>query len=464
MKKSYKYLLLLILAIVVFEVGNYGYQMIQVAAGYNAKIMCSCVFVSGRTPESVLAQDIAVSASHFVPTTVNHEKQTATASFLGIKKTAMYLPNRGCTLLSEDVSYNDLFNKKYGVWSPPLGTNDWPFYITDTLDLVNKVDHEKLNEAFDYAFDEPFIDNPRYTRAALVIYKGKIVKEQYGEGFTANTPLLGWSMAKSVTSALVGLLVKDGKLDVNEVADVPEWHQQANDSRSKIKLDDLLHMTSGLAFEEDYSKPSDVNKMLWTKASAGNVAAQNKMAHPPNTNWYYSSGTTNIISQIIRRQFDDEYDYQTFPYKRLFHPLGMNSVTLESDASGTFVGSSFMYATARDWAKFGLLYLNDGVWNGERILPEGWVDYSRKRTPVLKEGYYSAQFWNNAISEPDNSTTPRHWVGVPEDAYYATGFEGQQVIIIPSREVVIVRLGLTADRANWDAGKFAAMVLEGLPE
>ena len=465
MRKSIKYVLLLILAIVVFEVGNYGYGMINIAAGYNAKTLCSCVFVSGRTEESVLEQDIAVSASSFIGGSVDQDDQSATASFLGISRKAIYRPGVGCTLVSE-IDEDVLRNQKVGLWPPsssgPNPDESWPYGRLDSVDMDTPFNSARLKEAFDYAFDEPYPDNPRYTRAALVIYKGKIIKEQYGEGFDKETPLIGWSMTKSVTNAMVGLRVRDGVLSLDDPANVPAWHETSDDPRAAIRIRDLMDMTSGLDFLEDYSKPSTVNNMLWTKPSAAAVAESDKLAHPVNTHWYYSSGTTNIIQEIIRRSFDDTHQYQVYPYRALFAPLGMNSAVMELDASGTFVGSSLMYATARDWAKFGLLYLYDGVWDGQRILPEGWVDYSQERTPVLTDGFYGAQFWKNAYAEPEGSETPRHWPGVPQDAYYASGFEGQQVVIIPSLDMVVVRLGCTSDRKNWDPGKFLGMVVDAV--
>jgi CubicO group peptidase (beta-lactamase class C family) len=466
MKKSIKYIILLLLAIVVFEVGNYGFGMINIAAGYNAKTLCSCVFVSGRSEESVLDQDIAVSASSFIGGSVDQADQSATASFLGISRKAIYRPGVGCTLVSE-IDEDVLRIQQIGLWPPDASLPDpdqpWPYGSGDSI-IANPdaIDMAKIDEAFEYAFDEPDPDNPRYTRAALVVHKGQIIKEQYGEGFDEDTPLIGWSMTKSVTNAMVGLRVRDAALSLDDPANVPSWHTKSDDLRAKIRLRDLMDMTSGLDFVEDYSKPSTVNQMLWTKPSAAAVAEADQLAHPVNTHWYYSSGTTNIIQQIIRRSFDDLHQYQVYPYRELFAPLGMRSAIMELDASGTFVGSSLMYATARDWAKFGLLYLYDGVWNGQRILPEGWVDYSQERTPVLEDGFYGAQFWKNAYSEPGGSETPRHWPGVPQDAYYASGFEGQQVVIIPSLDMVVVRLGCTADRANWDPGKFLALIVESV--
>lgn len=190
-------------------------------------------------------------------------------------------------------------------------------------------------------------------------------------------------------------------------------------------------MSSGLGFEENYAAPSDATQMLFRKKGAGAYALLSKAANEPDKVWSYSSGTSNILQEIIRRQFATQKDYFAFPHQRLFHKIGMKSAVLEPDASGTFVGSSFMYATARDWAKFGQLYLQDGVWNGERLLPEGWVKYSATETSY-SDGKYAAHFW---LDHQDKT--------FPQDAFMAVGFEGQYVTVVPSKNLVIVRLGCT---------------------
>lgn len=465
MKRLLKPLLLLAAAIITFEVGNYAYQMLSIAAGYNAKTLCSCVFVSGRPVEDVLAQDIAVSKSGFLGGSVDMEDQSASSGFLFIKKKAIYRPGVGCTIVN-GVSEEELRAQNHSV-STPMASADslqWPYGSLDTLAMPTNVDLAQVQKAIDYTFAEPPSENPRHGRAALIIYKGKIVGERYGDGIKPRTPLLGWSMTKSVTNTLVGMRVMDGALDLDAPADVPSWHTTPNDPRAKITLNDLMHMTSGLAFGEEYGGPSDVNNMLWREASAARIPEQSKLAFPINTHWAYSSGTTNIISEIIRRSFDSDDEYNEYVDERLLHPLDIwQSATIERDASGTIVGSSFMYASARDWAKWGLLYLNDGIWNGERLLPEGWVDYARTRTPVNEAGTYTAQFWTNGRTE-ENGKVKLQWPDVPEDAYYASGFEGQVVMIIPSLDMVLVRLGCTADRSNWDLGRFASLAVAAVSE
>jgi CubicO group peptidase (beta-lactamase class C family) len=267
---------------------------------------------------------------------------------------------------------------------------------------------------------------------------------------------LGWSMAKSITSALIGMLVRDGRLRVDAPAPVPEW-SKPDDPRHAITLIDLLQQCSGLQFEENYLKSSDATKMLFERADMGAYTAAHPLKQPPGTLWYYSSGNSNIVSRIIRQTVGEE-KYHAFPYERLFYPTGMYSAILEPDASGTFVGSSYMYATARDWARFGLLYLGDGVFNGVRLLPEGWVRKSTTPAPAAPRGQYGYQFWLNAGTKDDPSD--RTYPHAPPDLFCADGFEGQNVFIIPSRQLVVVRLGLTKGKFNAD--RFLGDVLDAL--
>jgi CubicO group peptidase (beta-lactamase class C family) len=270
-----------------------------------------------------------------------------------------------------------------------------------------------------------------------------------------DTPQLGWSMTKSVMNALVGILVEEGRLTIRDPAPVPEW-RSAGDPRGAITLDHLLRMSSGLHFTEDYQDPfSDVVQMLFARPDAGAFAASLPLEAPPDSRWQYSSGTTNIISRIVRQTVEGTgSDPLSFPRRALFDRIGMSSAVMEPDPSGTFVGSSFMYATARDWARFGLLCSRDGVWNGRRILPEGWMKYSTTPTPGAPKGMYGAQFWLNA-GDPQNHAE-RWKAEAPVDMYSMSGFEGQYVSIVPSRKLVIVRLGLSDPEDNWDHGRFIA--------
>jgi CubicO group peptidase (beta-lactamase class C family) len=268
-------------------------------------------------------------------------------------------------------------------------------------------------------------------------------------------------MTKSVINALTGLLVKAGKLALQDPAPVPEW-QAPEDPRRNITLDHLLRMTSGLSFDENYSNPlKDVTFMLLAASDMAAYAASKPLVAEPGSAWHYSSGTTNIIARILRGAVGgSEPDYLSFPRRLLFDRIGMRSAIIEPDTSGTFVGSSFMYATARDWARFGLLYLQDGMWKDDRILPVGWVEYSRRRTPASPRGAYGAHFWLTV--HPGFLGGDGNASGLPADAFHAIGHEGQFVTISPSRNLVLVRLGLTRYRGAWDHGAFVRQVLEAI--
>ncbi len=267
------------------------------------------------------------------------------------------------------------------------------------------------------------------THALVVIWRGRLVLERYGSGHGPDEPLISWSVAKSFLHALVGILVRDGKLDPRARADVPAW-QGPRDRRAAITLDQLLRMSSGLAWLEDYvdAQQSDVIEMLFGrgKDDVAAFAAQSQLVHPPDTVWCYSSGTSNLVASIAARAIGGGAPvYREFLRRELFARIGMASASARFDPAGTWIGSSFVFASARDFARFGLLYLRDGVWEGERILPEGWVEYARTATPG-SAGEYGAHWWL-----PPGG----------EGMFSANGYRGQYVFVAPARDVVAVRLG-----------------------
>jgi CubicO group peptidase (beta-lactamase class C family) len=267
-------------------------------------------------------------------------------------------------------------------------------------------------------------------------------------------------MAKAVMSALVGILVGEKRLSIDGENLLPQW-SGPGDPRAKITLDDLLRMRSGLAFAEVYSDPlSDVTRMLFAAGAAADFAAAKTLRATPGATWAYASGTTNIISRVVRNVFARQEDYLAFPRRALFEPAGMSSALIEPDAAGDLVGSSFMYATARDWARFGLLYAQDGVLGGRRILPEGWVKYSRTPTPQSRDGCYGAHWWLRLSREFGGETEAAR--RIPADAFHALGHEGQVVTVIPSLGLVVVRLGLSVYVNAWDHAAFLAELLGAL--
>jgi CubicO group peptidase (beta-lactamase class C family) len=242
---------------------------------------------------------------------------------------------------------------------------------------------------------------------------------------------------------------------------VPEW-QAEGDPRRAITLDQLMRMSSGLQFDEVYLPLYDATQMLYGRADFAAFAAAKLPAGPPESVWNYSSGTANIIARIVRQTVEKEAAGTTdFLRRELFDRIGMTSALIEPDPSGTFVGSSYAVATPRDWARFGLLYLQDGVWRGERLLPEGWVRYSVTPTPGAPKGEYGAMFWLNAGAAGDPAL--RLWPSAPRDAFAAQGFQEQKLIVIPSRKLVLVRFGATSERRAWNTDAFIADVLAARP-
>jgi CubicO group peptidase (beta-lactamase class C family) len=415
-------------------------NMFPVIAGFGAKALCSCVYIQGRSEQDVMSQELGTSMGNIGSFSLNREDSSATGKvwFLTSKK-AIYRKGLGCTLVNgleeDELRAQKLVGKTSLALNPD--TIAWPNGNLISGAATSGVNQDALRKAVDDAFGENNMAGPVNTRALLVLYDGAIVAEKYADGYNANTPMMGWSMSKSITNALIGILVKQGKIKVEDPAPIETW---AGDDRKKITINDLLHSSSGLDWSEVYSRPSDAVDMLFRSKDVGLFAYSKKKHKAPNEVFYYSSGSANILSWIVRQQVGEE-GYHRFLYEKLFNKIGMYSALLEPDPSGTYVGSSFGYATARDWARFGLLYLNDGVWNGERILPEGWVKYTTTPADAAPKGEYGALWWLNAGQKgnPSNRLLPN----VPTDAFSAQGFEGQYVYVIPSKKLVVVRLGLS---------------------
>ena len=281
-----------------------------------------------------------------------------------------------------------------------------------------------------------------------MIYKDQIIAEKYAAGFSKETKLLGWSMTKSITSAVLGVLEKQGKINVNQTNLFPEWE---NDERSKITLNNLLQMNSGLEWVEDYNKISDVTKMLFLEKDMTVMQRKKPLEGKPNESWNYSSGTTNLLSGILRQELGSQQEYLDYWYRELIDKIGMNSMIIETDMAGHYVGSSYAWATARDWGKFGLLYAHKGNWNGTQIFAPEWVDYVAKPTPT-SNGTYGAQFWLNAQGKMKD---------VPKNMFYADGYQGQRVYILPDQELVIVRFGL---KGNYDENVFLKDIINSIQE
>ncbi|NNF36014.1 MAG: serine hydrolase [Saprospiraceae bacterium] len=440
---------ILLVLLVLLIIGFFAFRstigpQLPIVSGYAAKKMCSCTFISERGQESIQNEDLGISPLNLTNTEIDFENKKVTTSIFGMaERTAEYRGRLGCVLLKGKDDYNIQLDIPKVKLNPSAY---WPYGPREIRDAVEGVDYEALDIAIKNAFDPSMnIDSIR-TRAVVVIYKDTLVGELYANGYGEETELLGWSMTKSVTSALIGILSKEGRLSINDKNLFPHW----DDGRANITINDLLQMQSGLKFDEVYDEISDATTMLFMSEDIVSTASYQPLLHKPGTHWSYSSGTSNIISGLIRTKFEKHEDYLKFPHEALFNKIGMQSAHLEIDESGNYIGSSYCYATPRDWAKFGMLYLNDGIWGNERILPEGWVDYSRKAAEN-SDGIYGGHFWqnHNRVAYPD----------VPEDLYSCNGHEGQFVFIIPSYDAVIVRMGLSE---SFDINNFLKEVLDAL--
>ena len=405
----------------------YFNSLIPIITGYAAKNLCSDVFISGRQQKDVEALDLNFSFIKYAKNSVDFSDKSVTSRLLWGKSEAIYRDGFGATLLRDETE-KELRKRTFplnAIGKIFQDTIAWPLGNV-TSDTVTGIDRQALGKVTENLIEKDAYNGNAF--AFMVLYKGQPVAEAYKPEFNSRTRFTSWSMAKSFTNALVGILVREGKIDINKPADIPEWK---NDDRSKITLNDLMQMQSGLRWNEDYGTKSDVTLMLHREGDMSRYAFDMPLEYPAGTHWYYSSGTTNIVNKIIRREFDTDSAYYSFAYKELFNRIGTPDAVFESDATGTFVGSSYLYATARDFARFGLLFLNDGVFNGERILPEGWVTYSRTPASDSKGGYGSFFWLNRAKALPS----------APEDMYMCVGHDGQRIFILPSQQMVVVVLG-----------------------
>jgi CubicO group peptidase (beta-lactamase class C family) len=352
-----------------------------IATGYAAKIVCSAHVLSERALEDAQGDLPPNPLVPLLRVSADDEAAEVTASLQGAwRSTAYATEGLGCTLADEDPGFTALPEMTHEDPAAPWPEGDAP--AQGNAD----VDEAALDAAIDGAFVE---DDPegrrRNTRAVVVIHEGELVAERYGEGFGADTRLLGWSMTKSVASAIIGRLVDAGELALDDDDLRPEWR---DDARATITLEQLLQMTSGLAFDETYDPDTDATRMLFTPGDAAAYAADQPLLHEPGTRWHYSSGTTNLLCDLAHEASGLGPEMAR---ELVFAPLGMTSAVLEPDASGNLVCSSYQYATARDWARFGQWFLQDGVWGGERLLPRAGSRRprhrsSRRRRPTACSG------------------------------------------------------------------------------
>jgi CubicO group peptidase (beta-lactamase class C family) len=415
-------------------------RAIRVATGLVAHNVCSKSFVSGLDPQTVFAETTDRAGIRLLRWGLKYQLdragQTVDASVAGLfGSRAAFHEGFGCVLLhgpGEPYLLKSDIAALKAAKSPPLLPEIAGAAVVEPSDL-------KLKAALDHAFEEPATPPFPRTKAVVVVRDGSVIAERYADGIGVDTPLLGFSMTKSVVNALIGILTQQGLVTPSFPAPVPEW-RGSTDPRREIEVEHLMRMTSGLALDETNSGFDPSSQMVYLHDDTAGFAAKAAMIAPPGTRWAYSSPTTQLLARIIRDAVGGPEQTLAFAWRELFNPLGMRNVTLEFDAAGTVLGSTYMLASARDWARFGLLYLNDGLIGGRRILHEDWVDLSAAATLGTD---YGAGFWTNR-SEHEHAKG-RVRLGIPRDAFFASGDLGQRIVILPSQHLVIVRLGDSVD-------------------
>ena len=407
--------------------------------------MASATYVADRDSVSIVDNDLKMPLVELAEVSLNSKNASASASVYGLmNRKAIDRQGLGTVLVDSDYDESESYlqpNRTFKKIDSP-----YPYGHLEPKDTVlPEVDYSQLNKAIGIAFANPEVQK---TRTIAILYKGHLLSERYADGFTKDTRVLGWSMTKSILATCYGILEHQGKLQTDWPAPIPEWK---DDERNQITLNHLLRMQSGLEWEEDYSKISDVTRMLFLEDDMTIAQKEKELIAKPTEIWNYSSGTTNLLSGILRQQFRSHQEYLDFPYQNLIDKIGMHSMILEADVKGNYVGSSYAWATTRDWARFGQLYLDKGVWNGAQVFDSSWVDYITEVTPDSK-GTYGAHFWLNSEGiYPD----------VPKDLFSCNGFQGQHVFIIPSKDLVIVRTGL-AERPDFDSNGFLSAVVKSV--
>jgi len=414
-------------------------RAIRVATGYVAHNICVKTFVSGLDPQTVFAEASDRGGirllRHVLGFQLDRTAKTVDASTLGLfRSRATFHEGLGCV-------------EQHGSKPPYLLRSDIVALKTPKAppllpEIAGSAGVEPsdpaLKAALDHAFEEPPEPPFRRTKAVVVVHNGEVIAERYAAGIGVDTPLLGFSMTKSVINALIGVLTQQGLVTPSMPAPIPEWHG-AEDPRREIEVEHLMRMTSGLDLDETNSG-FDRSSQMFLEDDTAAYAINARMIAPPGTRWHYSSPTTQILARIVRDAVGGPEQTLALAWRELFNPLGMRNVTLEFDGAGTLQGSTYMLASARDWARFGLLYLNDGVVGGKRILHEDWVDFCAAAT---LDTDYAAGFWTNRSEHPNAKGRVR--LGMPRDSFFASGDLGQRIVIMPSQHLVVVRLGDSVD-------------------
>jgi hypothetical protein len=446
----------LALAIVVLVIGTAGWlyffppELFRVGTAYAVKIVCSNYFLAHRDPAKVLADDVQAPGHPLLKyIKVDQHDDYFGASLWGYvaESVAVSRDGLGCAVAPDgDLdTVRQVKLAKPAVISKP-SEFEWP--LGDEVSLEGSAKVQAL-------IADPALAGPGM-RAIVVVKNGRLIAETYAPGFSAETPLMGWSMTKTVTGALVAARVAEGKLKWDQDHLFPDW----TDDRSKIRIADLMAMRSGLNLVESYGDVNDVTRMLFLEPDQAKFVEGHGLEAQPGAKFSYTTGTGVLLTKIWMNTFADRQEALGYPRKALFTPIGMRSAIMETDATGTFSGGSLMYATARDWARFGLLLADKGDWNGVQVLPEDYAAMVDTATPVSNGRYTEALTWKSGPGEEGASSVS----SLPADAFWMQGHDGQSIAIVPSESLVVVRLGLTPGKLQYRPQDMVSKVMEAARE
>lgn len=423
-------------------------ELLRVGTGYAAKIICSNVFIAGRDADEVLREDVQAPGHpllKLVGADVDIEGGVVRTALLGgvAPSYAVHRAGLGCANVDEG---QIAVVRQQAAPLPNVTIADeslpWP-----EGEGSSAGDPRLADLLVDAALIGPSM------RAVIVVKDGRIVGESYGPGFNDRTPLLGWSMTKTVTGALVGLLAGEGRLDLQAQELFPEW---SGDDRREISLSDLLAMQSGLQFNENYGDVTDVTRMLYLERDMAAYVVSRPAEAKPATRFSYSSGGTVLMSRYWMSRFSNQADAHAFPREALFNVIGMESAVLEADQTGTFVGGSYLYATARDWARFGLLLAQQGRWGGRQVLDPSFIERIYRPTEASRGDYTYGQAWQNGPGDKDSNHD------LPAETIWVLGHDGQSMAIVPSEGLVVLRMGLTPRKLDYRPQRLVEAVRRAL--
>lgn len=438
------------------------------AAGYKAMFTCSATFNGEKTPEQIAEDeldniygDYEAAMAQVPDAEIDAAKKTVSVSFAEDMppRLSVWREHLGCTALPQGATLEEAkYLPRVSLKAPKTSPDDLAWPKGDRLPntpLPSGIKSEELNTAVEEAFQSGFSGA---TSAVLIVQNGRIVSEKYKDGFDKDTSQRTWSVAKSIAASVIGAAQQDGIIDVKDKTGLEAWSRKG-DPRAEITVENLLQMASGLNSDPAGNRTDNV---YFGGGLVVQNATKNPLEAPPGTRWRYANNDTMLAMRSLREAMGNDKKYFTYPFKALLHKIGMYDTNPEMDWGGDFVMSSQVWTTARDLARLGTLYLNDGMWEGERVLPEGWANYVSTAAPAQPDNRLGEQ-----ASEPGRGYGAQFWryenyPGVPNDTYAALGNRGQFLIIIPSRQTVIVRRGYDWRGNYFDGPAFTAAILKAL--